>query len=100
MAPKIPKLRQIYFLPPNPAGELPTALQASAVLPRQIAGYAYKKVKMSIYIVRFMHQAPLTRTSLKLGRQTAIYVTAKPANTSDLLLTFRVANRWQTQPGQ
>ena len=31
-----------------------------------------KKVKTSIYIARFMHQAPLTRTSLKLGRQTAI----------------------------
>ena len=30
------------------------------------------KVKTSIYIARFMHQAPLTRTSLKLGRQTAI----------------------------
>jgi len=31
-----------------------------------------KKVKTSIHIARFMHQAPLTRTSLKLGRQTAI----------------------------
>jgi len=31
-----------------------------------------KKVKTSIYIARFMHQAPLTRTPLKLGRQTAI----------------------------
>jgi len=31
-----------------------------------------KKVNTSIYIARFMHQAPLTRTSLKLGRQTAI----------------------------
>ena len=30
------------------------------------------KVKTSIYIARFMQQAPLTRTSLKLGRQTAI----------------------------
>jgi len=30
------------------------------------------KVKTSIYIARFMHQAPLTRTSLKLGHQTAI----------------------------
>ena len=31
-----------------------------------------KKVKTSIYIARFMHQAPLTHTSLKLTRQTAI----------------------------
>ena len=41
-----------------------------------------KKVKTSIYIARFMHQAPLTRTSLKLTRQTAIKVTAQPANTA------------------
>jgi len=31
-----------------------------------------KKEKISIYIACLMHQAPLTRTSLKLGRQTAI----------------------------
>jgi len=37
-----------------------------------IQGKGKKKVKTSIYIARFMHQAPLTRMSLKLGRQTAI----------------------------
>ena len=42
-----------------------------------------KKVKTSIYIARLMHQAPLTRTSLKLGRQTAVLGhRAKPANTA------------------
>jgi len=44
-----------------------------------------KKVKTSIYIARFMHQAPLMRTSLKLTRQTAI---------------FRSPPSLQTQPGQ
>ena len=39
---------------------------------RAIAKGKKVKVKTSIYIARLMQQAPLTRTSLKLGRQTAI----------------------------
>jgi len=43
---------------------------------------------MLIYIAHFMHQAPLTRTSLKQGRQTAILGHRKghkPANTAQAL---------------
>ena len=43
-----------------------------SVRPSVCLSVCKKKVKTSIYIARFMHQAPLTRTSLKLGRQTAI----------------------------
>ena len=52
----------------------PETIISRKKLPKEREGGTVKKkkVKTSIYIARFMHQAPLTRTSLKLGRQTAI----------------------------